>query len=57
MRDRAERMSDRAESLEKLADAAEPLYKSLDDGQKRRLMVLMRSDRRQGDRRHRHMRG
>lgn len=53
MRDRAERLADRAESLEKLADAAEPLYKSLDDAQKRRLMVLMRSDRKQG----RHHRG
>lgn len=53
IRDRAERLADRAEGLEKFADAAEPLYKSLDDAQKRRLLVLMRSDRRQG----RHQRG
>ncbi len=38
----ADAMSTRADSMKRLADAAEPLYKSLDDGQKRRLAVLMR---------------
>ena len=33
-------MTNRAGNLKKLADAAEPLYKSLDDGQKRRLAIL-----------------
>jgi hypothetical protein len=31
--------------LKKVADAADPLYKTLDDGQKRRLMVLARMER------------
>ena len=38
---RAEAMGERAASLKKLADAAGPLYKSLDDGQKRRFAVLL----------------
>ena len=38
----ADAMNGRAASLKKLADAVEPLYKSLDDGQKRRLNVLLR---------------
>jgi hypothetical protein len=33
-------MSDTGAALKKLADAAEPLYKSLDENQKRRLAVL-----------------
>ena len=36
LRQGADAMTTRAASLKKLADAAEPLYKSLDDGQKRR---------------------
>jgi hypothetical protein len=35
-------MDARASGLKKLADASEPLYKSLDDGQKRRFAVLLR---------------
>jgi hypothetical protein len=42
LRQRAESMSKRATGLARLADAAEPLYKSLDDGQKRRLAMLTR---------------
>jgi len=44
---RAEVMGQRAAGLKKLADAAGPLYKSLDDGQKRRFAALARLDRRQ----------
>ena len=39
---RAEVMGQRAAGLKKLADAAGPLYKSLDDGQKRRFAMLQR---------------
>jgi len=42
LRQRAETMSKRATGLARLADAAEPLYKTLDDGQKRRLAMLTR---------------
>ena len=42
---RAEVMGQRAAGLKKLADAAGPLYKSLDDGQKRRFAMLARFDR------------
>jgi len=41
LRQGADAMSARAAGLKKLADAAEPLYKSLDDGQKRRFAVLL----------------
>ena len=41
---RAEVMGQRAAGLKKLADAAGPLYKSLDDGQKRRFAMLARLD-------------
>jgi zinc resistance-associated protein len=41
LRQGADAMATRAASLKKLADAAEPLYKSLDDGQKRRFAVLL----------------
>ena len=44
----ADAMTTRAASLKKLADAAEPLYKSLDDGQKRRFGMLLRMGGRQG---------
>ena len=37
---RADAMTQQGTALKKLADAAGPLYKSLDDGQKHRLMVL-----------------
>lgn len=43
LRARADHMSEGATDLRKLADAIDPLYKTLDDGQKRRLAVLMRS--------------
>jgi hypothetical protein len=37
---RAQAMSDRGAALKKLADAADPLYNSLDEAQKHRFMVL-----------------
>ena len=37
---RAEAMTERGAALKKLADAAAPLYASLDDGQKHRFMAL-----------------
>jgi hypothetical protein len=40
LRDRAEAMGATAAALKKIADAADPLYKTLDDGQKRRLAIL-----------------
>jgi hypothetical protein len=45
---RAEAMGQRAASLKKLADAAGPLYKSLDDGQKHRFIALARLGGREG---------
>jgi len=42
LRHGADAMTARAASLKKLADAAEPLYKSLDDGQKHRFAMLLR---------------
>jgi LTXXQ motif family protein len=40
LRTRAENMANTATALKKIADAADPLYKTLDDGQKRRLAML-----------------
>jgi len=40
LRQRADDMGATSAALKKIADAADPLYKSLDDGQKRRLAVL-----------------
>jgi len=40
LRDRADNMIASATALKKIADAADPLYKTLDDGQKRRLSIL-----------------
>jgi hypothetical protein len=40
LRERADNMATSAVALKKIADAAEPLYKTLDDGQKRRLAFL-----------------
>jgi hypothetical protein len=48
LRDRAENMAATAAAMKKIAEAADPLYKTLDDGQKRRLAVLTRMDRRFG---------
>ena len=42
LRQRADAMAERAAGMKKIADAADPLYKSLDDGQKRRLAALVR---------------
>lgn len=39
---RADMMTQTGAALKKLADAAGPLYKSLDEGQKHRLMILAR---------------
>jgi hypothetical protein len=40
LRERAETMAASAEAMKKSADAADPLYKTLDDAQKRRLAIL-----------------
>ncbi len=48
LREGADAMTTRAAGLKKLADAAEPLYKSLDDAQKRRFAVLLRMGGRPG---------
>lgn len=45
---RGEMMQERGAALKKLADAAGPLYKSLDDSQKRRFLVLARLGAREG---------
>ena len=44
LRKRAENMMASAAVLKKIADAADPLYKTLDDGQKRRLALLTHRD-------------
>jgi zinc resistance-associated protein len=43
MRRGADAMTTRAASLKKLADATEPLFKSLDDSQKQQLAMLLRA--------------
>ncbi|MDO8877980.1 MAG: Spy/CpxP family protein refolding chaperone [Pseudolabrys sp.] len=45
---RADAMTQQGATLKKLADAAGPLYKTLDDGQKSRLMVLAKLGGRDG---------
>jgi hypothetical protein len=40
LRDRADTMTATAAAMKRIADAADPLYKTLDDGQKRRLAIL-----------------
>jgi len=50
LRERADNMATSATAMKKIADAADPLYKTLDDGQKRRLAVLTHMDRRFGGR-------
>ena len=42
LRERADTMAATAAGLKRIADAADPLYKSLDDSQKRRLRILTR---------------
>jgi hypothetical protein len=44
LRDRADTMAATAAAMKKVAEAADPLYRTLDDGQKRRLAVLTRQD-------------
>jgi hypothetical protein len=51
---RAQAMESRGAALKKLADAAEPLYKSLDPAQKHRFMILARLSRPFGWRGHHH---
>jgi hypothetical protein len=48
LRERAEAMGTTAAALKKIADAADPLYKTLDDGQKRRLAILTHMEHRFG---------
>jgi len=43
LRGMADRQAAHADALRKLADAAAPLYATLDEGQKRRLRVLART--------------
>jgi LTXXQ motif family protein len=65
LRERADRMATTAAGLKKIADAADPLYKTLDEGQKRRLAFLThmgrhhdgRGEGRDMDREHDHDRG
>ena len=45
LRERADTMATTAAAMKKIADAADPLYKTLDDGQKRRLAILTHMDR------------
>lgn len=52
LRGMADRQAARSDALRKLADAATPLYASFDDGQKRRLRVLIRQMRPHGMMRH-----
>jgi LTXXQ motif family protein len=56
LRERAETMGATAAAMKKIADAADPLYKTLDDGQKRRLAFLTHMGRfgGEGGWRHRH---
>ncbi|MBN8988833.1 MAG: Spy/CpxP family protein refolding chaperone [Rhizobiales bacterium] len=48
--ERADNMATTAAAMKKVAEAADPLYKTLDDGQKRRLAALTHMDRRFGGR-------
>jgi hypothetical protein len=48
LRERADAMGATAAAMKKIAEAADPLYKTLDDGQKRRLAVLTRMQSRFG---------
>jgi hypothetical protein len=61
LRERADNMGATAAGLKKIADAADPLYKTLDDNQKRRLTMLTHMEGRgfgaEGWRRHRMERG
>jgi hypothetical protein len=48
LRDRADSLATTAAAMKKIADAADPLYKTLDEGQKRRLAILTRMEGRFG---------
>jgi hypothetical protein len=48
LREHADNMAASAAAMKKIADAADPLYKTLDEGQKRRLGVLTRMNAREG---------
>src|SRR5436305_2863038 len=48
LRERADAMGATAAAMKKIADAADPLYQTLDDGQKRRLAILTHMERRFG---------
>jgi len=54
LRERADNMATTAAAMKKIADAADPLYKTLDDGQKRRLAILTHMGHRFGERGWRH---
>jgi LTXXQ motif family protein len=49
LRERADNMATSAAAMKKIADAADPLYKTLDDGQKRRLAILTHMEHRFGE--------
>jgi hypothetical protein len=48
LRERADNMAATASAMKRIADAADPLYKTLDDGQKRRLAMLTHREHRFG---------
>src|ERR1700737_2331706 len=48
LRERADAMATSAAAMKRIADAADPLYKTLDDGQKRRLAILTHMEHRFG---------
>jgi hypothetical protein len=48
LRERADTMATTAAAMKKIADAADPLYKTLDEGQKRRLAILAHMEHRFG---------
>ena len=49
LRERADNMASSSAALKKIADAADPLYKTLDEGQKRRLALLTHHGRMGGE--------
>jgi hypothetical protein len=55
LREHADNMAASAAAMKKIADAADPLYKTLDEGQKRRLTALTRMEGRFEGWRHRMM--
>jgi hypothetical protein len=48
LRERADAMAASAAAMRRIADVADPLYKTLDEGQRRRLAILTRMDGRFG---------